>query len=67
MYFRIIRTQLYYPGYPSTHEEQDSKLKYHLMRMTNVFNEDKNHPFNEIQKPTDKQVEALREEKINHL
>ena len=37
------------------------------MRMTNVFNEDKNDPFNEIQKSTDKHIEAVREGKINHL
>ena len=44
--FGIIITPFSYSGYPSTHDEQDSDLKWHLMRMTNVFNEDKNDPVN---------------------
>lgn len=37
------------------------------MRTIHFFNEDKNDTIDEIQKATAKQVEVLREEKLNHM
>jgi hypothetical protein len=40
------------PGYPNTHEKQDSVLKSHLMKMLEDLKEDINNSINEIQKDT---------------
>ena len=52
------------PGYPNMpeNESQNNDIKSHLMEMIEVFKEDINNIFKELQEKAGKQVEALREE-----
>jgi hypothetical protein len=53
------------PGYPNTHETQDSGLKSYLMMLVEDFKKGINNSLKEIQENTDKQVEDLEEEAQN--
>jgi hypothetical protein len=46
-------------------EKQYNNLNHNLMKMIETFKEDINNSLKEIQKNTNKQVEALKEEEIN--
>jgi FtsZ-binding cell division protein ZapB len=50
------------PGYTTTLEKQDLDLKPLLMMVIEDFKKDINNSLKEIQKNTDKQLEALKEE-----
>jgi transcription initiation factor TFIID subunit TAF12 len=51
------------PGYPNTHEKQDTNLKSYLMILVEDFKKGINNSLREIQENTAKQVEVLKEEK----
>jgi hypothetical protein len=55
------------PGYPNTHEKQDSDLKSYLMMLVGDFKKGINNCLKEIQENTAKQVEVLKEEAQNPL
>ena len=50
------------PGYPNMpeNESQNNDIKSHLMEMIEVFKEDINNIFKELQEKAGKQVEALK-------
>jgi hypothetical protein len=50
------------PGYPNTHDKQESDLKSYLLKMIEDFKENKKKTFKDIQENATKQVETFKEE-----